>query len=67
MQAEQWGGLLILDVFDCKRMFRKKYYGVFRPSTFSHDSWKQKMSANETENIWDNCKEFMEKMEYERL
>ena len=40
---------------------------MFRPSTFTHDSWKSTMSVQEIEKIEKDCDVLMEKMDYKRL
>ena len=48
-------------------LFRNGYLGVSRPSNFTHDSWKQSMAVKKIRIIEKECKDFMEKMQYEKF
>ena len=48
-------------------LFRNGYYGLNRPSSFAHDFWKKSLGAENIETIEDKCKEFMEKVGYQRI
>ena len=49
------------------RLFRNQFYSVNRPSSFTHDSWKQSISADKIEFIGKECKEFMERLDYKEM
>jgi hypothetical protein len=48
-------------------LYRSGYYGLLRPTSFSHDAWKKSLRGEKLRIIEDQCEEFMEQLGYKKF